>query len=68
MKDIFGYELEVGDVVAFTEPGYTYTLIEGTVIKITPKKLLISWFKPRNMGLVETYKFPKQLAKNVGYK
>jgi len=41
MKDIFNNELNVGDEVAFMEPGYTYTLKTGIVKKFTEKKLVI---------------------------
>lgn len=63
MKDVFGNKLEVGDEVAFTEPGYTYELKVGKIIKFTPKKMVVKW-KDRYNSEVETYKFPEQVAKN----
>ena len=42
MKDFFGTELSVGDVVAFEEPGYR-NLILGTITKFTPKNVRLSW-------------------------
>lgn len=69
MKDVFGNELRVGDEVAFTEPGYTYELKVGTIIKFTPKKMLIGWHdrsaSPGAGTKTKTYKFPEQVAKNV---
>jgi len=63
MKDAFGYELEIGDQVAFNEPGYTYELKIGTIIKTTKQKVVIQW----NDSVLITYKFPKQVAKNTKY-
>lgn len=65
MKDVFGNELSVGDTVAFNEPGYTYRLCTGTIVKFTPKKLVIEWFKDKYSPNEKTYKFPEQVAKNV---
>ncbi len=66
MKDIFGNELEIGDTVAFMEPGYTYTLQTGTIIKITPQKILIEWWKNKRYNPKEqSYKFPEQVAKGI---
>ena len=36
MQDVFGTELNVGDVVAYTRPGYHYLDI-GVVISLSPK-------------------------------
>lgn len=67
MKDVFGNELNVGDTVAFTQPGYTYQLETGVIKSFTPKKLVISW--NRRLGSstseVQTYKFPMQVAKKI---
>lgn len=65
MKDVFGNKLEVGDTVAFNEPGYTYRLCTGSVVKFTPQKLLIRWWKDNHNPEEETYKFPTQVAKKV---
>lgn len=67
MKDIFGNELEVGDTVAFMEPGYAYALNKGTVVKLTPQKLKIEWkYKIGDQECSEnTYKFPVQVAKKI---
>jgi len=68
MKDVFGNELAEGDVVAFMEPGYTYALKKGTIVRFTPKKLVIAWVDPQytsNVKNMETYKFPEQVVKKV---
>ena len=67
MKDVFGNELAVGDEVAFMEPGYTYALKKGTIIKFTPKKLVIEWDDGRgySTSITQTYKFPKQVVKKI---
>ncbi len=66
MKDIFKNELEIGDTVAFMEPGYTYTLQTGTIIKFTPQKLVIEWCKDKEYNPKErSYKFPEQIAKKA---
>jgi len=65
MKDIFRNELEIGDTVAFMEPGYTYTLQTGTIVKFTPKKLVIEWdeFTTDPIHQKQSYKFPCQVVK-----
>lgn len=63
MKDVFGNILRLGDKVAFTQPGYVYELKVGTIVKFTPKKVLIDW-KHHDDSPGKTYKFPKQVAKN----
>ncbi len=42
MKDIFGYELRIGDRVAFNPPNYK-GLITGTVVAFTPKMVRVSY-------------------------
>lgn len=56
MKDVFGNDLEIGDTVAYMEPGYAYALKKGKITKFTPQKLVIDGHQ---------YKFPKQVAKKV---
>lgn len=42
MKDFLNNELAIGDYIAFTESGYR-NLLEGVIIKFTPKKALIAF-------------------------
>lgn len=67
MKDVFGNGLNVGDTVAFTQPGYTYQLETGVIKSFTPQKLIINWHRRLGSSTLEvqTYKFPKQVAKKV---
>ena len=67
MKDVFGHELAIGDTVAFMEPGYSYELKTGEIVKFTPKKLVIKWDDGRGYAtsIIQTYKFPEQVAKNL---
>jgi len=44
MKDIFGIELSIGDVVAFNPPRYK-GLIKGKVVAFTPKMVRIEYTK-----------------------
>jgi len=66
MKDVFGNNLELGDTVAFNEPNYTYRLVVGKIVKFTPQKLVIEWYKDKYNPTEQTYKFPTQVAKNTG--
>lgn len=62
-QDVFGNSLEVNDTVAFNEPGYTYELKTGIILRSTPQKVVIGWTDGKYNK--ETYKFPKQVAKKV---
>jgi len=42
MKDFFGRELHVGDIVAFERPKYR-ELVLGTVMAFTPKGVRLQW-------------------------
>ncbi len=42
MKDVFGYELRIGDRVAFNPPNYK-GLTTGTVVAFTPKMVRVSY-------------------------
>lgn len=44
MKDFIGQELEIGDVVAVTEPSYR-NLIKATVARFTPKRVVLQYFE-----------------------
>lgn len=45
-KDFFGRSLYVGDEVATLMPDYRYTLVSGTVARITPKMLRVDIVLP----------------------
>ena len=42
MKDIFGQELEVGNVVAFNPPNYK-GLVTGQILKFSPKMVSVEY-------------------------
>lgn len=44
MKDFFGTELNLGDTVAFMEPGYR-NMVTGIILSFAPKSMLIQWNK-----------------------
>lgn len=48
MKDFLGRELEIGDVVAVTEPSYR-NLIKATVARFTPKRVVLQYFLRSNL-------------------
>lgn len=66
MKDFFGYELNVGDEVAFPTPKYR-GLTKGKIIAFTPKQVRVSYMNTWNYGVPgkeETYLCgPKDLIK-----
>lgn len=45
-KDFFGRSLYVGDEVATLMPGYRYTLVSGSVVRITAKMLRVDIVLP----------------------
>ena len=56
MKDFQGVKLHMGDVVAFTAPGYR-NLVKGKIIAFTPQQIRLeyvnSWnYKP---GMTDTF-------------
>lgn len=62
MKDIFGNELNIGDIVATNINGYTYSLIKCEVIGFTNKKVRIKYNEKWSEVIL---KFPEQLAKGI---
>lgn len=60
-KDFFGNDLQIGDTVAFMRKEYRY-LIEGKVIKITAKTILIE-HEPLNGYYAQTKQSPNQVIK-----
>ena len=46
MKDFLGNTVEVEDTVIFSLPNYRYTLIKGTVTKITNCYFFIEYLEP----------------------
>lgn len=40
-QDVFGNELHVGDEVAFIDNHYKYSLILGTIVRFTPKMIVV---------------------------
>lgn len=62
MKDVFGYELELGDEVAFYAPNYR-DMITGIIIKFTPQQVRVE-FKVRGHIDPHTYlNYPGNFAK-----
>jgi hypothetical protein len=59
MKDFLGNTVEVGDTVIFSLPNYRYTLIKGTVTKITKCYFFIEYLNPA-MGSTNYYSKVKQ--------
>lgn len=69
MKDFLGQDLEVGDVVAVTEPNYR-SLIRATVVRFTPKRVVLQYFENRQLRDYTTppnfvIKIPKKGTENV---
>lgn len=48
MKDFIGQELEIGDVVAVTEPNYR-SLIKATLARFTPKRVVLQFFEGKTL-------------------
>ena len=65
MKDVFGTELQVGDLVATNMQGYTCELRLGTVIGFTPQKVKIVIKSYRTDREDVILKYPSQLAIGV---
>ena len=62
MKDFFGTELAVGDIVAFNRLENVAGLIAGTVVRINPKMLRISY--PDDRGhLQETNEYASDVVR-----
>lgn len=68
MKDFFGNELELGDVVAFYAPGYR-SFTEGTIIAFTPKQVRVEYYNTWNYaapGIKKTYlAYPSMFIKRT---
>lgn len=67
MKDFFGNDIEVGDIVAFNRPGYKY-LVKGTVVKLNKKMLRIAYGEPKTwLGNKpkETNEYPTDCIKEI---
>lgn len=60
MKDFFNQELNIGDIVAFNVPSYSF-YTEGTIIGFTPKMVKISYI--RGNRDLETKEFPLAVFK-----
>lgn len=60
MKDVFGKDLDVGQIVAMNMNGYTYTLRCGEVIGFTRQKVRIRLLNDKYN--TEVLKYPAQLA------
>lgn len=61
MKDYNGDEIKVGDKVIFIM-AYYRDLVEGTVYKITPKKVRINNIFPLGRPNAETIRFGSQVV------
>lgn len=53
MKDIFGTEIQVGQICAFNPPHYK-GLVKGNVLKLTPKQVRVS-YKPYGKQSTEDF-------------
>jgi len=53
MKDYFGNELKIGDVVAFEKPRYRM-LVTGTIISFSARQVRVEYETDTN-GRTETY-------------
>lgn len=51
MKDFFGHELNIGDVVAFNAPIYK-GLVEGVIVKFTPKGCKVKYKPVGKQGMM----------------
>ena len=68
MRDFFGYELAVGDRVAFILNGYR-DLVVARIVAFTPKQVRVSYVNTWNYGTPgrpdETLRHPKTLIKDL---
>ena len=69
MKDFIGQELEIGDVVAVTEPSYR-NLVRATIERFTPKRVVLQYFEGKTLREYTTpsnfvIKIPKKGDSNV---
>ena len=68
MRDFFNTELTVGDTVAFMAPGYR-NLVKGTIIRFTPKMVIIEYLNNWNFSNpgypCEIKQTPDQIIKDV---
>lgn len=63
MKDCAKQQIEIGDICATNQAGYTYALILYEVIGFTDKKVKLAHNKNRE----EVLKFPEQICVVKGY-
>lgn len=69
MKDVFGNEISVGDVIAFNPPKYWNgwsrgSLAIGKVVGFTPKQVRVEY--ERSEGVLDTtVKYPHDVARKA---
>lgn len=63
MKDFFGNELDLGDKVAITYPGYKF-LVNGEVVDFTAKKIRVQ-YRDLHGTIQETLVDRTRIVKNV---
>jgi hypothetical protein len=54
VTDFFGQNLEIGDEVAFEEPGYR-NLVKGTIVSFTPKQMNVEWTRRSDKVMFRIY-------------
>ena len=54
MKDFLDKEVQVGDEVVITEPGY-HNFIRGVIVKFTPKGVKVKYHRSRPNSVDETF-------------
>lgn len=64
MKDLFGVELQVGDIVAFNPPKYK-GLVKGKIVKFTPKMVTVAYRGSMGEETTNVFSFDVVKKENV---
>ena len=68
VRDFFGHQLSVGDVVAVIPNGYR-DLVRGRIVAFTPKQVRISYTNTWNYGTPgreeQTLRYPRTVVKDL---